>query len=143
MAAADCEAEPWRAALEAGPGDRLVRLAFADWLEERGVSGAAGWRALGVYGRVPAALVYYGPRLGWRRRNLQERVADGVNRAVFRADPGLLPWPWYVGVVRVTGGNWFHTRWDAEWAAADGWVAMGDGDRETCDRVFSQAGELA
>lgn len=39
--------DAWQAALDANPYDHVCRLAFADWLEERGDPRAAGYRELG------------------------------------------------------------------------------------------------
>lgn len=38
----------FQAALDANPDDHVTRLAFADWLEERGDQRAEGYRALGL-----------------------------------------------------------------------------------------------
>lgn len=62
----------FQAALDADPGDHTTRLVFADWLEERGDPRAEGYRALGVWRRVPhreftqsAGLCWYYPGCGY------------------------------------------------------------------------------
>lgn len=51
----------FQAALDAEPDNHLLRLIFADWLQERDDPRAAGYRALGVVGATPSRAGTFSP----------------------------------------------------------------------------------
>jgi len=46
--------EEWQRELDYRPGDSLLRMAYADWLEENGSDKAEGYRILGRFGLSPS-----------------------------------------------------------------------------------------
>jgi uncharacterized protein (TIGR02996 family) len=129
--------EAWQAALDADPGNSLLRQVFADWLDDRGDPRASGYRVLGALGLWPERGLWHPDR--WGRG---------------RTPPGHLPSDWYD---RLKGGKpkrrrlgrdawpaqrasraweeWrdtqrdFGNRRDADDAAALAWLDLDDAER--------------
>jgi uncharacterized protein (TIGR02996 family) len=71
--------EDWERMLDEDPGDLVTRLAYADWLEDRGqdAEGAAGHRWLAGEGKWPQRLDWAFDGRVWQWRGLDPTLGPG------------------------------------------------------------------
>ena len=72
--------DAFQSALDAEPGNSLLRMVFADWLDDRGDERGEGYRVLGVLGLWPERGVWQPDRLGRGRTPAGYLPSDWYDR---------------------------------------------------------------
>lgn len=123
------EEDALQAAIDADPRDKLPRLVFADWLDERADPRAEGYRVLATFDRWPWIGVN---RFFWSNYTATERdqsMTPAFWRANFSMDRSALPEAWRA---KAGGHQEYNTRRAAMDAVALAWANLSDDEKTAC-----------